>query len=193
MEHDSAQPELFEYIPPAYIEVVALILIKYINNKTHILISERVKPINRYVDTLPAGKVENKETKEEATIREVRQETGLKLFGEEYLISALVTPIVVFPYRITYFFTFIDEATPDENIVNIEPEKHQEWEWITLQQLENKILQGKYPDILRDSWWVEEIRQYEDDDWDTEEKIMAHMERVARVVEQDGQMVGVAR
>lgn len=82
---------------------------------------------------LPAGKVEPGESCDQAALREVWEETGLQLRGEDltYLRAVYVQGPRDFIFHM-YRYKLREEPTA----IHLNPNEHVEWRWVTLDEAE---------------------------------------------------------
>lgn len=123
-------------------------------NDNKILLIRRVKPGVEYF-ILPGGGVDENETIEEATIREVMEELNLKVKKYEFLFSLENIPV---PQMITihkgnrdeYIFKVIEyTGTPEiggPEKERMSPENQYHLEWIDLSRL--KEMKNIYPKVV---------------------------------------------
>lgn len=124
----------------------AVMLIKFEDDTPYFLASKR---LDRNGVTFPGGKLEEGETPEDGALREVFEETGVKIYSSEYLISAHPRRNGIplcdnsSDFNTHIYFAFIDEATDGEEPVNVEFEKHAEWQWIPVSELPKMVSAGE--------------------------------------------------
>jgi 8-oxo-dGTP pyrophosphatase MutT (NUDIX family) len=141
---------------------VALLLIKTKNNRPYFLVAKR---LSRRGSTIPGGKLEEEETLKDAIIRETVEETGVHLFSTEYLISAHPRRkgILICDNKSNFlthlYFAFFDEATNEQEPVNIESEKHGDWQWIPLSELPKMIMEGDFHPVLMQDFVFSQIKE----------------------------------
>jgi 8-oxo-dGTP diphosphatase len=81
----------------------------------------------------PGGHLEFGESLEECSIREVYEETGLKISAPKFLT---ISNDVFVQEKKHYLSVFMSAIFPEEQIVtNMEPEKKLSWEWIDADNL----------------------------------------------------------
>ncbi|MFC1687515.1 NUDIX hydrolase [Patescibacteria group bacterium] len=105
-----------------------------LNTKKKILLLKRVKPPYKNYWTLPGGAIEGNEKVESAMIREMHEETGLKV-----IIKALVGIHSGGNYEPRYpafSIVFLLKAKNSKVIINKESV---EWKWFSLRKLPSKI------------------------------------------------------
>lgn len=114
---------------------VAIIIVNPQTNK--ILLGERKNSYKSGYFGLPGGRIEIKETARQAIVREVEEETGLKIEGVEYVG-------VVRELQNTYNFIHFGMTTNSfsSEVENKEPHKCKGWEWHPLDNLPEKLLPG---------------------------------------------------
>ncbi len=102
-----------------------------------ILLGERVNAYKAGYFGLPGGRIEMKETAQDAAVREVVEETGLQVDNLDYIG-------VVREFQDTYNFIHFGMATSSYKGVVTNPESHKckGWEWYSLDTLPEKILPG---------------------------------------------------
>ncbi|MBU0572789.1 NUDIX hydrolase [Patescibacteria group bacterium] len=160
-------PEKQDFLPGfgpenSIIHAAALLLIKIDNNIPYFLVAKR---LNRRGYTLPGGCVKPGETPRDGATRELLEETGIHLFWTEYLISAHPRQegILICDNKKNYlthlFFTFFDGATDEKEPINVEPEKHSNWQWVPLSELPDKIMVGDLHPVLLQEFVLSQIEE----------------------------------
>ncbi len=89
---------------------------------------------------LPGGGVEDGESQEKALIREIWEETHIRLSSYSYFRSLVNDHI-----KITYFSGFLDE----EIILN---EESEQFLWVDQQTIDNLEIAWNQKDIVKDFW-----------------------------------------
>lgn len=127
--------------------VAAVALMFLFHETPKILMSKRVEIAGKKYDyTMPGGKVEDGETIKDAGKRELWEEVGLRVRKKE--LKLVGKPYVVDPSVIIQFlFCHIETAAPWQQIVNCEPDKHEDWVFYDLEKLKELSGVGGYPDI----------------------------------------------
>lgn len=102
-----------------------------------VLLAKRIKKYGAGQYGLPGGHLDARETIEACAIRELSEEVGI-------VATAINTIGVVKEWQATQFFIhFIVVCTKWEGeIVNLEPEKSENWQWYSLDNLPENILPG---------------------------------------------------
>ncbi len=122
-------------------------------NNGKFLIGERLSKLGENTYAFPGGHLEFGETWEETAIREVKEETGLDVKEIKYLGITNDIHIDTNKHYITIFVTAKYEGGEP---INLEPHKCVGWEWIKLEELENKqiflalknLLKSEFKEIL---------------------------------------------
>lgn len=142
--------------PPTLI--AAVFMIGYEGSTPHILLAEQVQRPEYF--TLPGGAVEPKETPIQCALRELREEVGLEV--EKDLLIKAFSKTVKFAvtgeeFEAHCFFAFWDEATNESPPKNREPERQEKWQWVPLHKAARLSIEGKFPSVLFEGFWMEEI------------------------------------
>ena len=125
-----------------------------------VLMSERISDSNTKELTFPGGSVEPGETPKEAAARETKEETGL-VIDQDFLIRASEAPeffelgetiFVAHP-----FFAFFDEAVGQQVYQTLEPDKHREWRWYTLDEITDAVGSGALLANTINEQWLENV------------------------------------
>ncbi|KRX06759.1 NUDIX hydrolase domain protein [Pseudocohnilembus persalinus] len=93
----------------------------------------------------PGGHLEFGEDIEYCSSRELKEETNLQIDQKEFKVfKCLNVKRLNINYHYVNFFTIAQfkNAYISQKIVNLEPEKHEDWEWVSCQQMENLYKNG---------------------------------------------------
>ncbi len=156
------QPRLipFELLIQFKTTVVWLYLLRMINGKWHVLLGRR---IGNSEYTFPGGKVDElDESPEAAIVREVGEEL-LESIGDGELTSAQSSPRYWRENWCGAYFAFARAALP-ERVVPAEPEKHESWEWVSIQHLIRLALSGKLPLFMATTYWIDILEEIDEAD-----------------------------
>ena len=123
---------------------VAWIMIVRTDPQISILGSERIDDGSL---TFPGGKVETNEQPIFAAIRELIEETGLKIKPDEVFTagtSQVMATVDRTHIKAHSFFAFWGSVS--EQIIQIpEPNKHTDWKWFSFSEIANSIINGRLP------------------------------------------------
>jgi 8-oxo-dGTP diphosphatase len=99
----------------------------------------------------PAGRIEFGESQTEAMLREIFEETGLKLDQAKYLGDHLIK----MPHGTVRMASF-HTTVPDDTVITIDPGEHEEFAWFDPKKLlhQEDLLWGE-PTMLRDFGLIE--------------------------------------
>jgi 8-oxo-dGTP diphosphatase len=81
---------------------------------------------------VPAGKMEKNESKEDALIREVYEETNINILNED--LEYLKTVFVKYPNFDFIFHMYINKSSPNTDFLKINQKEHTEFKWLTIPQ-----------------------------------------------------------
>lgn len=138
----------------------AVILITFENDIPYFLSAERRDRNGR---TLLGGKLEEGETPEVGVLREALEETEVKIFSAEDLISAHpkreYIPICDngSNFNAHIYFAYFDETAHNQIPKNLEPDKHGEWTWQPLSDLSKNVAAGELHTVVIQDFMMEEI------------------------------------
>jgi 8-oxo-dGTP pyrophosphatase MutT (NUDIX family) len=146
-----------------YQEAAAIIMIRFIDNKPHILLAQRLKGEDAGKYTLPGGTLQTAdEDPQLCVIRELKEETGL-ITQVEFLIDSHPGP---FPVRsgkglflVTCYLCYWDESTGGIEPKNNEPTNQIDWKWTPLIEAINLAFEGKLPLKVFEGWWIELVNE----------------------------------
>lgn len=96
-----------------------------INEKNQLLIGKRI-PSGLY--GTPGGKIENGETSEDALIRELYEETNLKVIKMEKMNTIYIPEWNVYPFKILEYYG---------ELLNQEPNKSEPWKFVDIDSLKH--------------------------------------------------------
>lgn len=104
-----------------------------LNNKQEILISKRLKDNNEWAT--PGGHLERFETLEECSSRELFEETNIEINPKNF--HFLFFKNIIKKDKDYHYLDFFLVAKLPENqkIINCEPDKHSDWEWVSFEDL----------------------------------------------------------
>lgn len=140
--------------------IAAVVIIKNLKDP-RILIAKRTVDMNERW-TLPGGKLKNGETPEKAALREVREETGIRI-DPDWLVRGNCNPITLVEegqQRLMHlFYCYGDDYLPRLLPLRIEPEKQSEWEWKSLNIVARLVQNRKIPAAIFKGGWIKEIIQ----------------------------------
>jgi len=113
------------------------VCIVVLNNKDEVLLGERINGYKPGFFGLPGGRISTPETILQAAVRELKEETGLKVKDLQYIG-------VVREFQGTYNFIHFGFVTKNisQKPQNLEPDKCKEWQWYSLDNLPQTILHG---------------------------------------------------
>lgn len=105
-------------------------------------ISKRLSPSDHCPGLwqFPGGRVEEGEDPQIAARRELSEETGLDLPDHRFLFIAESPPMTGYKSEKYIGHRFGVVLHKDEQLSNPEPDKHTEWEWVTIGELRNRVM-----------------------------------------------------
>jgi isopentenyldiphosphate isomerase len=109
-----------------------------------ILVQKRSTHISNplLLDKSTAGHVDEGETYHDAAIREMHEELGLQNFE--------ITLVLESCRMENFFYTLYKTTIPSDTVINFDPHEVDSIEWMTIQELEQKMLHS--PELFRTSF-----------------------------------------
>lgn len=137
--------EIKTEIQSGLIEVAAVVVGLVAYGERYVLMGERVEPKGKYTYTFPGGTREPGESLRKTGVRELCEETNLKI--KEVDLIPLRGTLPVERWLISWYFCDLEYAAPWQRIVNREPDKHNEWKWVKLDDFSKYEELDLYPKI----------------------------------------------
>ncbi len=142
--------------------VCAVVVIRFIKNRPHILLAQRLSGPDEGMYTLPGGKVESGETLLGCACREIREEVGVGV-DPDLMLQVKSIPIRRGLYNIFLYLVYWDEATNVQDPLRTEPETLEEWQWVSVYEAWLLSLEGRLPIGTFAGMWPELVIEVEEE------------------------------
>ncbi|MBX9744385.1 MAG: NUDIX hydrolase [Chlamydiales bacterium] len=108
----------------------------FLQQGDRILVLQRAKKDSQHkLWGIPGGKIEKHETPLEGLVREVNEETGLKIATEAFHL--LGSALCHTPCDGTYGLYIFHAIIPDNCHIQINPEEHYAYQWVSIEEFES--------------------------------------------------------
>ena len=128
-------PSLFDFIHPHFKVAVQSFVV---NKAGQLLMGLRCDPENKGYWAVPGGHLDVGDTLEECSLRELREETGIKAFHAQQF-AYVEQPINISNMHYFHFGYLVSEFDESQPLINGEPEDIERWEWFDLNKIPPKI------------------------------------------------------